>query len=295
MNKHLERILFFSVAVSFNPKLIRPVDVCAPSSEKSPMVYVLKQWHLPPEVNTKLRQDAKPLPQTKNQSQIYAQLSEWVNEGTIDTAVAEGCEGEIGPKLKLSFQGWSYEDLLAQVNDAKFGEILAHPILKLQAKYPKKIKALCGDSLSEIKRSQLALSDARADVGYFGKLSENQDHPQKLKPYMDGVIEMYHLKSDATYPEALKALTVDLKKSLNLFQDSTHERDLSFVRKINTADSKKPTVLVVGGLHALDLKEILEKKKMNCQIFEPLAYQNDEEALSSKLNSLLNLQPHLSE
>ena len=278
----------FALALSFNPKLIKKVDVCTNVADgKAPIVYVLKQWHLPPSVDTKTNPPAKPLPQTKNQTQIYDQLSEWVRSGSIDTAVAEGCEGELGPKMKEAFQGWSYSDLEAHVNDKNYSEILAHPVLKLQAKFPKDVHSICGDSLSEIKRSQLALSDARADVGYFARLSENLDQPAKLKPYLDGAIEAYHLPEKTTGVEALKEVARDLKKSLDLFQDSTHERDLSFVRKINTADSKKPAVLVVGGLHAEDLKEILEKKKMNCVIFEPLAYQNDEEALSRKLKEAL--------
>jgi hypothetical protein len=279
--------VMMAIAVSFNPKLVHVVDQCAVSTQKSPTVYLVKQWHLAPNTNTKLNPPVKPLPQTKNQTQIYDQLGEWVQNGVLDTAIAEGCEGEVGPKLKEAFQGWTYEDLTKHVNDKNYSELLAHPVLKFQAKYSSKAKSYCGDSLSEIKRSQVALSDARADVGYFGRLSENQDKPEKLKPYLDGVIEMYHLRANSGYTDALKAVAIDLKKSLDIFQDSTHERDLAFIRKINTVDSPKPTVLVVGGLHAQDLKDSLEKKKMNCVIFEPLAYQNDEEAMSKKLKSLL--------
>ena len=290
MNKlNYARFFLAVAALPMNAKLIHSVDTCAPVADaKKPAVVIIKQWHLPPSVNTKTAAPGRaPLPQAKNQKEIYEQLSAWVKSSSIDAVIAEGCEGEITPKFKDVFQGWSYADLDARKNDKDYPAILSHAVVKLKVSYPDQVKALCGDSLNEIKKSQVALSDSRADVGYFSKLSENQNNPAKLKPFMDGVIEAYKLKSDATVLDAEKALALDLKSSLTRFQDSTHERDLSFVRKVSLADSQKPVVIVIGGLHAQDLKQILEDKKMNCVIAEPVSYQNDEEAMNSKLKSLV--------
>jgi hypothetical protein len=284
------RLLFAIAALPMNAKWIHQVDTCAQVADtKSPTVVILKQWHLPPSVNTKTTPaGARALPQAKNQKEIYEQLSVWVKNSNIDSVIAEGCEGEITPKFKDAFQGWSYADLDAHKKDKAYAGILSHVVLKLKVSYPGQVHALCGDSLNEIKKSQVALSDSRADVGYFSKLSENQNNPAKLKSFLEGVIEAYHLKSDATVTDAEKAVALDLKQSLTRFQDSTHERDLSFIRKVNLVESKKPVVVVIGGLHAEDLKQILEDKKMNCVIAEPVSYQNDEEAMSSKLKSLIH-------
>ena len=78
-----------------------------------------------------------------------------------------------------------------------------------------------------------------------------------------------------------------MKATLGRFSDSTHERNLSFTRKINQAKTSKPVVLVIGGLHANDLKQVFESKKMNCVILEPMAYQNDEESLNQNLQKII--------
>ncbi len=287
----LAALVFISSAQAdkalFNPKLLKKVDACATSSDHGSTLVIIKQWHFTPGVNTKTDQKTK-YPQSENQVQIYQQLSEWVSAGTVDEVIAEGCEGEIDSKFKDVFQGWSYSDVSSKTSDAQFAKLLAHPVVKLEAKYTNRVKSVCGDSLSEIKKSQMAISDARADVGYFTRLAQYKDKPEMLKSYLSGVREAYQLKVDATLQDAQKALVVDLKKSLAIFQDATHERDLSFVRKFKQSESKKPVALVVGGLHAADLKQILEEKKMNCVILEPLAYKNDEEAMSQSLKSAVD-------
>ncbi len=287
-------ILFFALNAqaeksAFDAKLLKKVDTCAPQAANAPTVYLVKQWHLPPQANTKTpSKGVTTLPQAVNQEQIYQQLIAWVESAQIDTMIAEGCEGEITPQFKEVFQGWSYSDLEARAKDADYAKILAHAVVKAEVKSTDKVSSFCGDSLSEIKRSQAALSDARAAVGYFSRLSEHRDHPEKLKPYLEGVREVYSLPKDASVTVALKAVANDLKKSLDQFQKSTHERDLAFVRKINQVKSNKPIALVIGGLHAQDLKAIFGEKKINCLIFEPLAYQNDEEAMRETLKNSLS-------
>ena len=278
--------LLFLVAISFNPKLIKKVGECSGAADGQQSIYLLKQWHLPPSVNTKAEALGTAHPQKENQTQIYDQLSEWVKAGSIDRILAEGCEGDL-TQLKEAYQGWTLRDLKSHANESKFNEILSHPVLKIFAKYQSSVSAYCGDNLTEIKKSQLALSDARADIGYYSRLEQYRKDPAKLKPYLDGVTETYHLKKETKVEDALFALKLDLKASIKQFQTSTHERDLSFLKSLPKRDlSKKPTIVVIGGLHTQDLKQIFEENKLPCLIFEPLSYQNDEEAMLNKLNSL---------
>ena len=287
MEKRALSFVFVASVLSFNPQLMKKIGACATVSDgKAQTVYLVKQWHLPPSITAKLKR-IEPFPQEKNQTQIYGQLAEWIKASSLDTAIAEGCEGEIDDNFKPAFQGWSYADLKQHAHDPDFNKILSHVVVKLKARYPSELHAACGDKLSEIKNAELALSDARADVGYLSRIEEHKNDPVKLKPYLDGAIEAYHLKAGTTVRDAEDSLVIDLRKSLKSFEDSTHERDLSFVQKITAIHSAKPTVLVVGGLHATDLKTILESQKMNCEILEPLAYQNDEEALNQKLKALI--------
>lgn len=284
--------LMFAVAVSFNPKLIKKVDQCAEVKDTSAKtVYVVKQWHLASSVNTHTGPKVI-LPQAENQKQIYQQLNEWESHHDDTAILAEGCEGEVNAQLKEAFQGWSFNDLETEykVHPADFSGVLAHPVIMTKISHPE-AKVFCGDNLAEIKKSQLALSDARADVGYVTRLSKKKDHLELLKPYLADVIDLYHLKKDATIADAQKALDSDLKASLVIFQSSTHLRNQSFVNKAlklsqEKSSIQKPVVIVIGGLHASDLKADLEAKHFNCTIFEPLAYQNDEETLNTRLKEL---------
>jgi hypothetical protein len=288
MFKKSFNVLFAVSALSFNPKWVKEVDHCTKTPENTnPEIIILKQWHLIPSANTKNPpKEAKPFPQAQNQIEIYGQVSEWVNHGEVDTVIAEGCEGKIDSSTKEAYQGWNFSDLVAKSKDSKYSEILAHPVMKLKVKYPN-LNAICGDNLAEIKKSQLALSDARADVGYETRLTENKEDPKKLKIYLEGAREAYSLPKDASVEDVIKAVKNDLKASIQHFQDSTHARDLSFVKAMTHSDSKKPVVMVVGGIHAEDLKKILNESKLNCTVVAPISYQNDEEGMTDKLKALI--------
>ncbi|MBC7396771.1 MAG: hypothetical protein H7333_04940 [Bdellovibrionales bacterium] len=274
---------------NFDPALLKQVDQCKTHSNLFPTVYLLKQWHLPPQTNTRIpSKENASLPQTANQEQIYNQLSTWVKEGVVDTVIAEGCEGEIDSQFKEVFQGWSFQDLEKRSKEPDYSRILAHPVVKLEAKYGAQVRSLCGDNSLEIKNSQLALSDARAAVGYYSRLNQFKDKPELLKPYLEGARQVYTLPETASVSLALKTVAEDFKKSWTRFEDSSHQRNLAFSEKAASASTKKPIPLVIGGLHVRDLKKALERKKLNCVIFEPLAYQNDEETMQDNLKKVMN-------
>src|SRR4051794_28584813 len=69
-------------------------------------VWIFKQWHPAPEVNTRDLTKAKALPQRENLEFIYRQLDSWIRDGKLGALVAEGCSGEITPASNLRVNGW---------------------------------------------------------------------------------------------------------------------------------------------------------------------------------------------
>ena len=252
------------------------------------MIYFIKQWHLDPTVDTTKIEEAKKLPQYKNQFEIFSAIAEMVAEKNVDTAVAEGCEGEINSKFKDAFNGWTFEGLNQEISNKKFNTILTHALLKAAVKFPESLKVRCGDSLSRIKYAQLALSDLRGDIGYWKRIVENENNPKKLKIYLDGINEMLKLPSNTDAPTALIALKKDVMSSFQKFNEANLERDAELVRAIKNSDSTKPIVVVYGGLHSEDLKLKLQSEKWNCEIFEPKSYQNNEEKLLDEFKKIIN-------
>jgi len=259
-------------------KLIRKVDQCVPTkSDKT--IYFVKQWHAAPLVDTTKVESARKLPQVKNQTEIFSAISQMIAEKVIDTAIAEGCEGEINSKFKAAYNGWTFESLSQEVSSKKFNTILTNVLLKAEVKYPEKLKTYCGDDLIQIKNAELALSDLRGDMGYWKRLVENEKKPAQLKIYLDGVNEAFKLPSNTDSATAIIALKKDVVESFKKFNDANHERNTALVNAIKKADSHKPILVVYGGLHIEDLKTKFEAEKWNCEVFEPKSYKNNEEKL----------------
>lgn len=274
--------------ISFNPKLLKITDQCAKTEGAQAHVYVIKQWHLSPNANTKEHPNESIYPQQKNQTEIYEQLLEWSQKKEVGAFLAEGCEKEeIDFNFKPIFNGWSILDLKDKSSTKSYQQVLSHVILKLKAKQGNNVKTYCSDNLNEMKKSELLLSDARGDVGYLTRLTELKDQPEKVKIYLEGAIEVLKLSKSSSTQDAIHALGLDLKRSLKGFQESTHERNVTFANQAIKLKSDKPLVLVVGGMHAEDLKKVFEDKKINCTIFEPIHYQNSDEALNQSLQKLI--------
>ncbi len=280
--------LSFSVqAKDLSVNSIHMVDHCVKTNSDK-IIYFVKQWHLSPTVDTTKIESSTQLPQYKNQFEIFSAISKWVAEKKIDTAIAEGCEGEINSKFKEIFNGWNMDSLTKEVNGKNFDSILTHVLMKAESKFPEKLKTLCGDDLSQIKYAQLALSDLRGDVGYWKRIVENEKNPVKLKIYLDGVIEMLKLPSTTDSKTALLALKKDVLSSFKKFTDANTERDAALVRAIKNTNSKTPLLIVYGGLHSEDLKNKFQNEKWNCEIYEPKSYENNEEKLLDEFKKIIN-------
>ena len=259
-------------------KLIHKIDQCTPTKSDK-IIYFVKQWHVAPAVDTTKIESSKKLPQFKSQSEIFSAITELVAEKEIDTAIAEGCEGEINSKFKEAFNGWTFDRLSKELENKEFKSILTSVLLKAEVKFSEQLKTFCGDDLSQIKRAELALSDLRGDMGYWQKIVENEKNPAKLKVYLDGVIEALKLPSTTDAATALVALKKDVASSFKMFSEANTARDSALIKVIKNVDSKKPILVVYGGLHADDIKEKLQAEKWNCEVYEPKSYKNNEEKL----------------
>lgn len=278
-------IFHFSQAFAAQSDLLKKIEACKATS--SPIhVWLVKQWHLSPGVDTHMHRDLKPKA-APNQREIYDQLAAWVQQKKVDTVLAEGCEGEITEAFKPVFNGWSYADLVAQASLSGYDAIPTHAVVKLEAKMTDQVLSMCADDLSEVKKGQLALSDMRGDAGFLSRLQQYRDNPHLAEFYLDGVKDSFHLKKRPTVSDALRLVKIDLKKSFQKFQSSLQTRDRKVIRTILAQKTQKPIVVVFGGLHANDLKAQMEKQKLNCEIYEPLHYANDEEQLLDRLKSAI--------
>ncbi len=264
--------------VSFDPKWVKVTGQC--KTQKSPgSVLFLKQWHLSPKANT--RDQVTKLPQDQNQDSIFTQVSEWVKNKEVDTILVEGCTWptEVKEGFTTVFNGWSLRDLIKLKGTPALKASQTHVGLKLKAQFGDAIKVLCSDDSEKINQQQLALSDARADLGYWNRLKDSVDHDDLRKSYLESANEAFHLQKDTNYLETMSvikgSLITDLKKVDELL-DVRSDLLAKHVLEI-AAKSKLPPVLIWGGLHADRTREQLEKGRMNCSIVTPLGYEDTEE------------------
>lgn len=282
----------FADEIPFNPSLVKKVESCKASALGSPLVLILKQWHLPASLNTQKSPPSMPLPQSKNLNEIVSQVTEWNSKGFVKDAVAEGCENsEINESFETAFNGWTVKQLktVFQEHPKNWEFIQTHPLLKIRSKLGSAISITCGDRLSSIHDAELALSDAKGDAGFYSRVVQYKNDQERLTPYLEGSIDALKLKKSSSYKQVKDALGKDLKLSVKHFYEANHSRNVSFVEKAHSliVNRKGPVVIVVGGLHAKDLKETLEKSHENCAIFEPISYQNKDEAMVQAMEEAL--------
>ena len=278
---------------SFDSKLMKKVGECKAISKTGKTVrkvFVIKQWHLSPGTDTQGK-DMSLFPQEKNQYEIYQQLSSWLDHHELSAIVAEGCEGLITEQEKARFNGWTLDQLRAKSKSKDYDHVLTHTVFKVYAKWGADAHVLCGDSTQEIKKANEALSDARADIGYYSRIDQLKDQPEKLKSYLEGAIDAYHLSKSAKVPDVQSALVRDLKGSIAKVDaaNQAREKKLVEVLKESKASSSEPNVMAVvyGGIHAQGIQKQLENEGFACEVLEPLDYQNQEESLLLKLREML--------
>ena len=239
-------------------------------------VMVFKQWHLAPTTVTKGFKEK--YQQEKNQTAIYKKLSEMVKKQMLQVVVAEGCEGEIDGNFEPAFNGWKIKELEKQAQTKGFDKIITMVPMKLEARWGDKLVTLCGDDLKLIKESQMHLSNLRGWMGFWTRLNEAKPGDDKLKLYADAAADLLKMPKDTPVEELKKKINERSVEELQLFEQSLNDRNAAFVKAVQSRDYTNAAI-VIGGLHAADLKSKLEKAGLNCNIYEPPGYSKQDETL----------------
>ncbi len=248
---------------------------CEPR-EGAKYVRIIKQWHLPPTTITKGFKEK--YPQETNQTDIYKQLNELVKKKKLQVLMAEGCEGEINQEFKLKFNGWDYASLKKISQTKTFSRILTHVPLKLAARHGAKLRTLCGDNEKLIQEGNLRISNLRGWLGFWSRLTENNTDHDRLKMYAEAAADLLKLPRTTKVEKLLAIIKSNMKSDLDAFLKSLRERNEGFVKLAKDTDFTAAAI-VIGGLHAEDLRTKLQDAKFNCDVFEPAGYQPADEKL----------------
>ncbi|HMN68602.1 MAG TPA: hypothetical protein PKC28_08685 [Bdellovibrionales bacterium] len=254
----------------------------APKGAKE--VLLIKQWHLSPTTSTKGFKEK--YAQEKNQTAIYQYLNELVKKKKLDIVVAEGCEGEITDGFATAFNGWDLESLAKQSQTKGFDRIVTNVPLKLEARHHGKLLTLCGDNEKMIQEGNLRLSNLRGWAGFWSRLSEPAADAERTRLYAEAAADLLKVKKDTPVKDLREKIRERLKADLDLFKESLTTRNQGFVKALEGREFKT-AALVIGGLHAKDLKDRLEKAGYACDVLRPPGYAAQDEELIEEFEKAL--------
>jgi hypothetical protein len=273
--------LLFAHAKSSKPNLAK-VGSCNTTGTKQ--VLVIKQWHLSPTTVTKGFKEK--YPQEKNQSAIYLALAERIKKGKLQVILAEGCEGgEINSSFTPEFNGWGYTSLQRAALGKGYDKVLSHIPLKLEAKFESKILTLCGDNEALIKEGNMRLSNLRGWSGFWSRLNGTSGD-DKVRLYADTAADTLKVDRATPVPDLLQKIKARMTDDLAAFKQSLTNRNASFVKVLQSQPFEAAAV-VIGGLHADDLKEKLEAAGLGCEVLEPPGYRREDEQLLQVFTQVL--------
>ncbi len=252
-------------------------------------IYLLKQWHLPPKVETTDIELSKKLSQFQNQKSLFEKVNFLIIENKIQSLLSEGCEKiEIDAKFKTRFNGWTYEKLEKLIADKAYSDILTLLPLKAEVLHKEKVKTVCVDDLDLIHQSELALSDVRAYVGYSSRLDEFKKMGDQVSydRYASSIL------SEAEKNQKLDALVVAKKKALDaitLFETINTKREQKLVKNILDLKlgPKDSAAFVIGGIHVDNLSVELKKNRIQVEIFTPEGYVENDKGLVEEIKRKL--------
>ena len=279
---------FSAVAASSVPtpdkNLMKVTRFCAVKGAAT-HVWVVKQRHAPPGLDTKSRPAAGE-PYRGNQRAVYRQLEAWVAAGQLPVVVAEGCQGSLDDRRDVRFNGWNLTDLKARSSRKDYADTVSSVPLMLEARFGTKVRTVCGDDEALLKETNRAFSDARGTIGFLTRLQQYREDPERLETYLQGVRELYKMPADADAATAEKRLKDELKAVVGRIEALNRQRSAKPVELI--AGLKDPQVaLVYGGAHSEDIADALKAKGVDCTVLEPNGYlvegEGSEEALLFRL------------
>ncbi|MGZ3723115.1 MAG: hypothetical protein ACXVA9_09305, partial [Bdellovibrionales bacterium] len=182
---------------------------------------------------------------------------------------------------------WDYASLKAQAFQKGYDKIITLVPLKIEAKYGEKIATFCGDNQDAIQEGLEKMTNLRGWTGFYVRLREFKDNPEKLKLYTDSAADLLKVPKDTPADKLLVQIKTRIKEELDTFKKSLQTRNDAFIKVLKEHEFGKAAV-VIGGLHADDLREKLEKAGMGCEILEPPGYQADDEHLIQDFEKALN-------
>ena len=244
-------------------------------------VFIYKQRHLRAKQITTDIESGKKLPQYENQVDIFLKLRKQIENKEIDTVIAEGCEGDIDKNFKYEHYGWSYEKLKINYKSKMYHEIMAHIPLKLEVLFQDKLKTICGDKTELLKQNAMAFSDLAGYSGFYTRLLQykNDNNKKLFNKYAEAILinNIENKEVDPiqfTYDKTVQAIK-NIEKTII-------ERNKYFMEAIKKNRAKK-IAIVIGGIHALDLKKRLKNAKILFQEVTPKGYSTEDEQLITKL------------
>ena len=266
--------------------LLTKIGGCkAPANKDAANVMIVKQWHLSPRTVTKGFKEK--YPHEKNQSAIYIALADKIKSKKIDMVIAEGCEGEINDEFTTAFNGWDLAALKKIAQTKGFDRIITNVPLKLEARFGDKIITMCGDNEKLIQEGNLRLSNLRGWAGFWTRLSEPKTaDDDQTKLYTEAAAELLKESKDTPVEELMPKLKQRFSAELDLFNKSLTERNDSFIKTLQDHPVKSAAI-VIGGLHAEDLKGKLEAAGFNCDLMEPKGYAREGEELIKEFQKAL--------
>lgn len=239
-------------------------------------VMIIKQWHLGPKIATRTFKEK--YPQERNQTAIYQALASEIRAKRLQVVVGEGCgPGEIDSSFKKSWNGWDYNELHKVSQTKGYDKIITQVPLKLEARFEDGVKTLCGDDDKLVQEGNLRLSNLRGWLNFSSRLREKYVD-DKGKMYSDAAADLLKIPRSTPLPQILKKVDENMREDLMAFKQSLKDRNTSFVKTLTDADFSTAAV-VIGGLHAEDLKSKVEAAGLNCEVLEPPGYQREDEQL----------------
>lgn len=258
---------------------------CSHISKRTSKVTIIKQWHLSPNINTFNVEAARELPHYVNQRDIYDQLVELLENSSEPVAViAEGCESGtvMGKSFAISFNGWNAGNLRLHTDKDHYADIMTSAPLKLKMKYPDRVKAVCGDNESLVKKNLLDLSEAKGYLGFHYRLEESKNNPKKYRSYLDALEETEKKK----IPNPIQYCEEKALVHVRNFWQGISKRNASFVSIAKVLIQQSP-VIVIGGLHVKDLEKQLKEEGIEVQVITPKGYPENSENLGQELTKVL--------
>lgn len=264
--------------------LVLLLILCSCNKRENGEVTLIKQWHLSSSQRTEDIQNSRKLAQFQNQKDIFLQVSNLIKKKKTNVIIAEGCEGVIDEKFKTAFNGWSMTDLKKEVKEDHFQDIMAPVPMKIKAMYPK-VSVVCGDNLDLIRKNLRSMSDLRGFSGFYQRLLQARKNDlNKFNAYFNQLKKLFPNEN------IIDPVQFSLKKSIKSLEDFEgyiKERNTFFLKSIKANLEGNP-VVIIGGLHVMDLQKKLFLEKVKSHIVVPEGYSNDEQKLIFALKEILN-------